>query len=255
MSVYYQDALVTLYHGDAYESMASLADQSIDLVLADPPYGTTNIDWDQALDLALLWTELHRLCTLHASQVLFSAQPFTTDLIISNRERFRYELIWPKPMATGFLRANKRPLQNHENICVFCQKPGKSTYNPQKSQGHEKYKRTSARASAQYNEFKNSTRLRESVNGERHPVTVLPAFSRELHSRSLHPTAKPVPLMAWLVATYSNPGDLILDPFAGSGSTLVAAKQLGRRCIGIEMNERYCEIAATRLYQDCMEVS
>lgn len=254
MTPYYQDPWITLWHADNRDILPTLADQSIDLVLTDPPYGTTQLEWDVAVDWAVQWLALYRVCTTSALQVVFSAQPFTTDLIVSNRANYRYELIWPKPMSTGFFAANQRPLRAHENILIFCQNFGRTTYNPQKIAGAA-YKHAK-RGVSQHYDLKTSHSPTFS-SGDRYPTTVLPPFvnyNGGNGGNGDHPTAKPLPLMCWLVATYSNPSDLLFDGFAGSGTTGVAAKRLGRRCILVEQDEHYCEIAAKRLSQDCMNL-
>lgn len=251
MKAYYQDEYCTLFHSKCEDVLPTLPDASVDLVLSDPPYGLTNLSWDIAADWSMLWTELYRVCKPKALQVLFSQQPFTTDLIQSNRKRFRYELIWPKTMPTGFLDANRRPLRAHENVLVFGQEFEGTTYNPQKTRAATKSHHSKCNTAEHYNKI--GTRLQYEGSFERFPTTVLPAFSNGRGPVSDHETAKPLDLVSWLILTYSNPGDLVLDPFLGSGSTSDACKRLGRRCIGIELRAEPLEVARRRLYQESMQ--
>lgn len=233
-----------LHPGDALELMRSLEPESVDALITDPPYGTTQLAWDKPIDWLSFWTLARRVCKPTAVQVVFSAQPFTTDLIASNRKRFRYEIIWPKTTSTGFLDANRRPLRAHENIVVFQDRTKGATYNPQKTTGHTDYRVTRRTEVGHY-----GAQRPENVtvsNGDRYPTTVLPPLAGQ-QPESVHPTQKPVELMAWLVRTYTNPGDLVLDPFAGSGSTGVAALREGRQFVGSELVPEYQAIAEKRL--------
>lgn len=168
-------------------------------------------------------------------------------MLLSNRKNYRYELIWEKSCPTGFLDANRRPLRAHENILVFARKPNSTTYNPQKVEGKAYKTVRKGSNTVIYGDFGKSTTLNQ---GDRHPRSVLKfASERACGGKSHHPTAKPLSLMRWLVATYSNPGDLVLDPFAGSGSTLVACSELDRRAIGVEFDPGYYQTALGRLAQ------
>lgn len=248
--LYYSDDRIQLYHGRCEDVLPTLAAGSVDLVLTDPPYGTTALEWDKAPDLAWLWGELGRACKPSAVQAVFSAQPFTTDLIMSNRSSYRYELIWPKVQITRFLDANRRPLQSHENVQIFAREMGRTTYNPQKTTGKAYGIKHRESSSSHYGSH---VRTSTTNHGDRHPTTILPAYSSG--RRDDHPTQKPLELLCWLIATYSNPGDLVLDPYGGRGTTAWAAKKLGRRCIIIEGQERYCEIAARGLAQEVMNLA
>lgn len=240
----------TIIHGDCLEVMKQLPDKSIDLILTDPPYGTTACEWDKVPDLKLMWRQLDRVCKPNAAKVMTASQPFTTDLINSNRKQFRYEWIWKKTVGGGFLNCNKAPLKRHENIVIFSKET--NIYNPQKHKG-KKY--TATRTSG------GKTLGRETSNkvagwktendGSRYPITVLevPNITGD------HPTQKPVELMKYLIRTYSNKGDIVLDPFCGSGTTCVAAKQLGRKYIGIELDEGYYHIADMRVSEAVEQLS
>ncbi|MBV9865362.1 MAG: site-specific DNA-methyltransferase [Abitibacteriaceae bacterium] len=238
--------------------MAKLADHSIDALISDPPYGMTDLFWDRKIDWPRFWKEIERICKENAVIVLFSQQPFTTDLINSNRKWFRYELIWHKTMAVGWLSANQRPLRAHENILIFAKRFQKSTYNPQMELGHKPYISQHTGPVALYGRQRNWPSVARSVGGERYPRSVLTlsncGFSRR--NPRLHPTQKPLMLIRWLVKSYTNPGDMVLDPFMGSGTTGVACLQTGRHFIGVELefsyfsnaHERLCDLSPSSFY-------
>jgi site-specific DNA-methyltransferase (adenine-specific) len=224
--------------------MKTFPDRSIDLVLTDPPYGVTQNEWDEIPDLSNMWGEIWRTLKEDGAVIMTSQQPFCTDLINSERDNFKYDLIWYKPLATGFLNANKAPLRNHEIILVFYKKL--PAYNPQKFIGKIRKRGISkANSTTNYGSFKS---IETKEHNDYFPQSVM-EFSNTDKSNGYHPTQKPIDLMAYLIKTYSNENDLILDPFLGSGTTAVAAKQLHRRFIGIEISERYCQIARERLRQ------
>lgn len=246
--------------GDAIESLKSLPDNSIDALISDPPYATTNLKWDKAVDWAAFWVEADRVCKPNATVCLFAQQPFATDLIVSNRKAFRYEIVWEKLMATGFLDCNKRPMRCHELILVFCrqiQKGGQmvATYNPQKTAGKpysrersdsrcQHYGRPLAKSTANTGDrFPRDVLKFSSVNKGFFESTATPGARAD----AVHPTQKPIDLLKWLTSTYSNPGDVILDPFLGSGTTAIAALESGRHYIGVEKSEEYHAIALDRI--------
>jgi site-specific DNA-methyltransferase (adenine-specific) len=235
----------TLHHADCFKQMQQLEDDSIDALITDPPYGLTNLRWDTKIDWPLFWNEAHRVCKQEAVIVLFSQQPFTTDLIASNRRAFRYELIWHKSNAVGWLSAKHRPLRAHENILVFAPRFQNSTYNPQKEMGFKPYRTTSRGIALHYGKRRQAGTTAVSLSGERFPRSVL-RFSNS-NRPSLHPTQKPLELLLWLVRTYSKAGDVVLDPFMGSGTTGCACLQTGRGFIGIEREEEYFQAAEMRL--------
>ena len=209
-----------LYHGDAFEVLPTLDDGLIDSVVSDPPYGVTDFDWDKVPPFERMWQLFEAKSKDNANFVLFGCGGFTIDLINSKRPWYRYDLCWCKNNKTGFLNSRLMPLRNHETVMLFG-KPGHqktATFNP--------------------------------PNGAVHPCSVLP-FDHERgnnqQSQHAHPTQKPLQLMGYLLMLYSNPGDLVLDPFAGSGTTLEAAMKLGRQFIGIERERQYYEIACKRL--------
>jgi len=232
---------VDLHCGDTFEVMATLADHSVDLLLVDLPYGTTACSWDSVLPLDTLWSEYYRICKPNAAMVFTSAQPFTTTLVASNREHFRYEWIWEKPQGTNPMGAKYMPLKNHENILVFYRE--RPVYNPQfwYSSPYSGFVSKDKKIGEVYGDAE--SRHRNNPTGQRYPKTVL-KFSQE---RGLHPTQKPVPLMEYLIKTYSNAGDTVLDNTMGSGTTGVAAKQTDRNFIGIELNREYYDVAVDRI--------
>lgn len=228
--------------GDAIEVMRRLPDNCIDAVISDPPYGTTALKWDKAIDWDAFWQEARRICSKETSVcALFSAQPFTTNLINSNRQCFRYEVIWEKTIAAGFLDANRRPLRAHENILIFVQKFAGSVYNPQKTSGKSYSAKCSGASSGHYGDTR---RVGTENKGDRYPRSV---FHYPTVQKQGHPTVKPLELVKQLVLTYSNPGDIILDPFMGSGTTVIACLQTFRRYIGVEKQPEYIELAKKRI--------
>jgi site-specific DNA-methyltransferase (adenine-specific) len=244
---YYDDGKgIQIYLGDCREILPQLG--RVDLVLTDPPYGTTQIKWDNPLPWVDLWPILDNLCTPTAVKLIFAQQPFTTDLITSNRKQYRYELVWPKTVASGFLDANRRPLKNHETIQVFIKEPNGSTYNPQMQRGKSYKKRQSANRSSHYGNINPMVTINE---GLRYPTSLLPIFSNG-NNGSRHESQKPLDLLYWLIRTYSNLDNTVLDFTCGSGTTLRAAKDLGRKAIGMEISEKYAEIAAQRLSQEVL---
>lgn len=224
--------------------MPTLPDASVDLLLTDPPYGTTNITWDKKVDWELFWDQARRVCKPLAPMILFASGKFVPELLASNPKEFRYELIWEKTMAVGFLDANRRPLQTHEQILIFTQAFKGSTYNPQKVEG--KQHTTGGKGSQAPHYGGAAKRTKEVVTNLYHPRSVL-KYSNAVRGKSLHPTAKPLDLVEWLVRSYSNAGDVVLDPFVGSGTTLAASLLAGRLGIGCEIDETYFNTAANRL--------
>jgi DNA modification methylase len=244
---------VSLFQGRCEEVLPALPDASVDTLITDPPYALTDLAWDKKFDLAFFWQQVNRVCREDAVMVLFSQQPFTTDLISSNRAAFRYELIWHKSNAVGWLSARRRPLRAHENVLVFARRFRGSIYRSQMSTGFKPYRTLSREAVPHYGKQRMSTRITQSSKGERYPRSVLHFSNR--NSPSLHPTQKPLALMEWLVKTYSEEGCVVLDPFMGSGSTGVACANNGRSFIGIEQDEAYFKVARRRLDEAGSSVS
>jgi site-specific DNA-methyltransferase (adenine-specific) len=236
--------------GDCLEKMKEIEDESIDLLIVDPPYGSTTMEWDKIIPFNLLWPEIERVVKPKANIIIFGSQPFTSLLIASKIDWFRYELIWNKNKCGSPGLAKKRPMKVHENIIVFSKKPG-SIYNPQMEEG-EPYKRTSKNPDGyvgKANNHKYGLKPRKSFEntGTRYPKSII-NISRDFSAQQqVHPTQKPVPLMEWLIKTYSNENDLILDNCMGSGTTGVAALNLNRKFIGIEKEKEYFDISEKRI--------
>ncbi len=230
---------ITLLHGDCFERMKEIADGSVDMILTDPPYGVTCCAWDNVQPFEPMWEEYRRIITPNGCIAIFAGEPFSSALVQSNLKMYRYELIWKKNVATDFLSARRRPMRIHDKIQVFYKKA--PVYHPQKTKGEPYDRGWQNRKSELYGEMKRQRS--KSENGERFPTSIL-NFKREYH---FHPTQKPVPLLAWLIRTYTNEGDTVLDSFMGSGSTGVACVQEGRRFIGIEREDKYFEVAKRRI--------
>jgi len=238
----------TVICGDCLEVMPNIPDKSVDMILCDLPYNTTACYWDKLIPFEPLWEQYKRIIKDNGAIVLTASQPFTSALVMSNIKMFKYEWIWEKTQATGHLDAKKKPMKAHENICVFYTK--QPTYNFQKTLGHQ---RKVSLARHKENTQKNQAEIYHKVNKftdydstERYPRSVL-IFPSDKQKCSLHPTQKPVELGRYLIRTYTNEGDLMLDNTCGSGSFLVAAMLEKRNVIGIELNENYCAIARKRL--------
>ena len=232
---------------DCLVAMKQLPDKCVDLVLTDPPYGTTNLEWDIVPNFENMWSEVNRIGKDSCAVVFTASQPFTTDLINSNRNNFRYELIWDKDRPTGFALANVMPMKVHENLLIFYKKS--PTYNPIMEKG-----KPSANGWNQTKKNQSQPQMKaikKIYTEDKYPKSII-RIKKNGASTYLHPTQKPLDLFAYLIRTYSNENDLILDPFLGSGTTAVAAKQLGRKFIGIEISEKYCKIARDRLRQEVL---
>ncbi|MGZ5029076.1 MAG: DNA-methyltransferase [Methylobacter sp.] len=230
--------MIKLIHGDCLEVMRDIPDGIVDMVLTDPPYGTTACKWDSIIPFEPMWAELKRIIKPNGAIVMTAAQPFTSSLITSNIKSFKYSWIWKKK-PIGFLNANKRPLKVLEDIAVF----NNSIYNPQDllPLGKNK-KRTDQSVSVGHDGGRLSTD--EYVQKFTNYPTQILEFKSE---KGLHPTQKPVALMEYLIKTYTNEGETVLDFTMDSGTTGVAAKNLNRKFIGIELDEKYFEIAKNRI--------
>ncbi len=229
-----------IIHGDCLEIMKGMADKSVDLVLTDPPYGTTACEWDIVADFELLWKELLRIGKDNCAYVFTASQPFTTDLINSNRKMFKYEWVWEKTIASNFMLSKKQPQKKHENILVFYKE--QPNINLQMETGKPYKDNVRKRTIGIHNQETMKKAIEN--KGTRYPSSIQKINSI---SEGLHPTQKPVALFEYLIKTYSNENDLILDPFAGSCTTAIACKQLNRRCICIEKEEEYVKIGKERL--------
>jgi DNA modification methylase len=238
---------VRLILGDCLEAMRALPDGSVDAVIADPPYGTTACKWDAVIPFAPMWEQLRRVAKPNAAIVLFAAQPFTSALVMSNPREFRYEWVWHKSHPAGFLLSKHRPLAQHESLVVFSQR--KHLYTPQMTTGPRKVSRTGEWESERKSDSAYHGRpaiLARVWSDQYYPTTVL-SFSCGRRADSVHPTQKPVDLLSYLVRTYTNPGETVLDFCMGSGTTGVACLQEGRDFIGIEREAAYFQIAERRI--------
>lgn len=224
-----------------------LPDQSIDLMLQDLPYGVTQNSWDKEPPLSLLWVEWERTIKENGAMIFFSQQPFTSKLVLSRPELFRYDLIWYKPLASGFLNAGLMPLRNHEHILLFYKKP--PVYNPQMGIGiRKKGMRKHNRTGTNYGKF--ATQGAASYfddQGKRFPQSVIEISNGDRTKESFHPTQKPLDLMRYLIRTYSNEGDLVFDGYLGSGTTAEACVIERRKFIGCEINPEYYRYAIKRI--------
>lgn len=235
-------AEVTLRNADCFDVFPQFEDGTVDLVCADIPYGTTQCRWDSVLDLQVMWHELYRIVKPTAAIVLFSAQPFTSVLVASNLRDWRSEWVWEKGNATGFLNAKKQPLRAHENIEVFYRR--QPTYNPQMTDGHTR--KTSKRKTVNSECYGKALSLTEYDSTQRYPRDVQ-FFSSDKQTGNYHPTQKPLALVQYLIETYSNPGDTVLDFTMGSGTAGVACQQTGRNFVGIEKDATIFQTACQRM--------
>ena len=231
--------MFNLINGDCLEEMKKIPDQSIDMVLTDPPYGTTACKWDTVIPFEPMWEQLKRITKKNGAIVLFGSQPFTSALVMSNPKMFKYEWVWDKVSPTGHLNAKKRPMKKLENVLVFCQYspvyfPQGLVWNPriktrnEKTQGSNCYGKHGSSNIATWQGYPTERIEVKNENG-------------------LHPTQKPVALMEYLIKTYTNEGETVLDFTMGSGTTGVACKNLNRNFIGIELDPEYFKIAKDRI--------
>jgi len=231
---------------DTIEGMKELPSNSIDLILCDLPYGVTKNKTDIVIPFDKLWEQYQRLIKPNGAIVLFAQGIFLVDLINSNRAWYKYDLVWDKVLTSGFLNAKKMPLRQHEHIVVFGK--GKITYNPQMTIGKPNHSKGKPKSTANnnYGEF---GWVESKMDGLKYPTTIL-KFSKPHASVAHHRTEKPVALLEWLIKTYSNEGDIVLDNCMGSGSTGVACKHTNREFIGIEIDNNYFNIAQTRILNE-----
>lgn len=237
-----------IFHDDCLKRMSDIPDQMIDFILCDPPYGTTSNKDDVPIPFDSLWEQYKRIIKPNGCIALFADGMFLADLMKSNEKWWRYNLVWDKVLTTGFLNARRMPLRRHEEICIFYNKP--PTYNPQFTQGkplHGKGTRylTKKQVNNNYAEVKTIKDEREGST-EKYPSSIL-TFQKPHSSVAKHRTEKPVDLLEWLIKTYTNEGEIVLDNCMGSGSTCVAAVRTRRAFIGIEKDKDYYEVAKKRL--------
>jgi site-specific DNA-methyltransferase (adenine-specific) len=239
--------MIDLRLGDCLDVMKTIPSASIDAIITDPPYGTTACKWDSVIPFEPMWLELKRIIKPNGAIVLFSSQPFTSALIMSNPKMFKYEWVWEKTQATGHLNAYKQPLKSHEIVCIFYK--NQCTYNPQKTFEHKPMNSGIRKLEVQNktNVYGKATKsLPFGGNTDRFPRTNI-TFSSDKQTNYLHPTQKPIALLEYLVKTYTQENEIVLDFTMGSGTTGVACKSLNRNFIGIELDEGYYNIAKERI--------
>lgn len=237
------------HHGDCLKLMQRLPDASVDLILCDLPYGTTACKWDAVLPFAEMWEQYRRVAKPNAAIVLTASQPFTTALIASNLKEFAYTWVWDKKFAANFVQAKRMPLRVHEDVVVFCKSGKTPAYFPQMVLRDKPIKKGGNKQSSAIPIRQTGAAAAFAASGktydEKCPETIIEFNCRE--GRGLHPTQKPVALMEYLIRTYTNGGDLVLDNCMGSGTTGVACANTGRRFIGMEQDEGYFAIAKERV--------
>ena len=230
-----------IYNGDCLELMKDIEDKSIDMILCDPPFGTTNCKWDSVIPFKPLWEQYKRVIKEDGALVLFGSQPFTSALIMSNPEMFKYEWIWEKTLASGQLNAKIMPMKIHENIIVFGK--GKIKYNPQMGIGEPYTIKRNIISQDCYGKQKPNIKVN---NGERYPKSVINFPNSRI--KNGYATQKPVSILEYLIKTYTNDeGECVLDSCIGSASTIIACKNTGRNYIGIEKNEKVFNMAIDRI--------
>ena len=239
----------TLYQGDCFAQFSNIADKSVRLIVCDLPYGVTHNKWDVTLDMDCLWREYKRILVDNGVVALFGQSLFMAKLILSNESMFKYNLIWDKMQTTGHLNANKMPLRVHEEIGVFYN--GSPVYNPQMWEGLEPVHgigkgSLGQKATSPGKTYGDFVRIEKPKTKMKHPVSIIRVHNN-LHTKRWHPTQKPIALLRWLINTYSNKNDVVLDNCMGSGSTGVACMVEQRRFIGIELEKKYFDIACKRI--------
>ena len=232
---------IQLYKGDCLEVMKQIPDKSVDMILCDLPYGTTACKWDTIIPFEPLWEAYKRIIKDDGAIVLTASQPFTSALIMSNPDMFRYEWIWEKQQGTNPLTAKFQPMKKHEEILIFSKE--KPNYNPQMGVGkpYKGFKSDNKNIGAVFGDVKS---VHNENKGNRYPTSII-KFNTE--RTGYHPTQKPVALLEYLIKTYTNESDTVLDNCMGSGTTGVACKRLNRNFIGIELDDKYFEIAKNRI--------
>lgn len=235
---------INLMHGDCLDLMKEIQDGSVDMILCDLPYGTTQNKWDSVIPFEPLWEQYWRVLKRNGAVVLTASQPFTSALVMSQAKEFRYDLVWRKVRVTGHLNAKKMPLREHESVLIFYR--ALPTYTPQMLKGATHIRGPMGKskvATTNYGSFLDDS-SRQYASDEYYPRST---FEFRSDMQPVHPTQKPVALMEYLIKTYTNPGETVLDNCMGSGTTGVACKNLNRKFIGIEKDDKYFEIAKERI--------
>ena len=245
MRTYPDDFINKIILGDCLEIMKDIPDKSIDMILCDLPYGTTQNKWDSLIDLDKLWELYEKIIKNNGIIILTCQTPFDKVLGVSNLKLLKYELIWEKTKSTGYLNARKMPMKSHENILIFYK--NLPVYNPQMSIG-KSYKNHHKPGDTGDNYGENKNEYSFENQGTRFPKSIL-KFQSVKSNKQNHPTEKPIELFEYLIKTYTNKNDLVLDNCIGSGTTAIACKNTNRKFIGIEKDEKYYKIACTRIGQ------
>ena len=235
--------MIDLYNDDCLKVLPTLKEKSIDFVLTDIPYGTTYCKWDVVIPFDLMWEELKRIVKDNTATALFGTEPFSSHLRLSNLNWFKYDWIWEKSRASNFMNCKHHPMKFHENITVFSKK--KHKYYPIKFKGKKNHASKPRKAISNIHAFKKNTNGID-INDMKYPKSIIKIKSTD-STRNLHPTQKPVPLLEYLIKTYTDENDTVLDFTMGSGSTGVACKNLNRNFIGIELDTDYFNIAKKRI--------
>lgn len=232
-----------LYKGDCLEIMRDIPDKSVDMILCDLPYGTTACKWDSVIPFEPLWEQYNRIIKDNGAIVLFGSEPFSSFLRMSNIKDYKYDLKWQKDQGSDFMLAKKKPLKDYEDIAVFYKK--QPTYNPQMREGFKEWtKKDSGNNIIGHLDKQEKAQIKQSIGNKRYPISIL-KFNRIRNG--LHPTQKPVELLEWLIKTYTNENEVVLDNTMGSGSTGEACLRTNRNFIGIEQDDKYFEIAYNRI--------
>lgn len=244
-----------IYLGDCLDVMQDIPDKSIDAIICDLPYqvlnkSNPNAKWDKIIPFEPLWKQYERIIKDNGAIILFAQGMFTAQLMISNQKLWRYNLIWDKGRVTGFLNANRMPMRRHEDICVFYKKL--PTYNPQmeKCEPHQRNHGKGNNESPTNRCYGNFVSTPTIISDEKFPKSIIQVKSEHKNGEFYHPTQKPVNLLRYLIRTYTNENDVILDNTMGSGSTIVACIKEKRQWIGIEKDEKYFEIAKQRIQEE-----
>ena len=233
-----------IYNEDCLEGMKRIPDKSIDMILADLPYGTTNCKWDTIIPLEPLWEQYERIIKDNGAVVLTASQPFSSTLVMSNPKLFRYEWVWDKKNPTNFAMAKKQPLKYHETILVFAKK--QTEYYPIKWRGKPNHKQGLLKNDQQSEVYGKIKRTKDNLSGMKYPRSII-EISKHSSQGGLHPTQKPVALFEYLIKTYTDEGAIVLDNVMGSGTTAIAAMNTNRNFIGFELDETYYNIANERI--------
>lgn len=235
----------SLLLGNCLDIMPKIKDNSVDMILCDLPYGRTRNSWDSIIPFEELWSNYKRIIKSNGVIALFADGMFMADLMVSNRKMWKYNIVWDKVLVSGFLNANKQPLRSHEEIVIFYNK--QPTYNPQKIKGKPNHSKGSSQKNTNNNYGKfEIVDNKEELGDMKHPRSIW-TFQKPHPSKMVHPTEKPLDCIECLIKTYTNEGDLVLDNTMGSGTTCLGAKLLNRDFIGIELEEKFFDIAVSRI--------